>query len=125
MHGTRVDNLTLWQVLKRPEIRFHELGEKAVGYEKEAGEGFGEVIEQLEIEAKYQGYVLRQTAEIERFQKLESQPIPEFFDYQRIRQLRAEAREKLSQYRPKSLGHASRIPGITPADITLVLIHLT
>lgn len=125
LHGTRVDNLTLWQVLKRPEIRFHELGEKAVGYEKEAGEGFGEVIEQLEIEAKYQGYVLRQTAEIERFQKLESQPIPEFFDYQRIRQLRAEAREKLSQYRPKSLGHASRIPGITPADITLVLIHLS
>ncbi len=125
LQENRVDNLTYWQILKRPEIRFRELGENAEEYEKEAGEGFGEVIEQLEIEAKYQGYVQRQNSEIERFQKMESQPIPEFFDYHRIRQLRAEAREKLTQYRPKSLGHASRIPGITPADITVVLIHLT
>jgi tRNA uridine 5-carboxymethylaminomethyl modification enzyme len=116
--------VTLWQFLKRPEVKFGELGQKATDYEREAGEEFGEVIEQLEIEAKYQGYMNRQTAEIERFRKLESEPIPEFFDYTRIKQLRAEAREKLAQYRPKSLGQASRIPGITPADITLVLIHL-
>jgi tRNA uridine 5-carboxymethylaminomethyl modification enzyme len=124
LQNTREGEVTLWQLLKRPEVKFGELGQKATDYEREAGEELGEVIEQLEIEAKYQGYMNRQTAEIARFRKLESEPIPEFFDYTRIKQLRAEAREKLAQYRPKSLGQASRIPGITPADITLVLIHL-
>lgn len=124
LQTTREGDVSLWQLLKRPEVKFGELGQKATDYEREAGEGFREVIEQLEIEAKYQGYMNRQNAEIERHRKLESEPIPDFFDYTRIKQLRAEAREKLSQYRPKSLGQASRIPGITPADITVLLYHL-
>ncbi len=124
LQKTREGDVTLWQLLKRPEVKFGELGQKAEEYKEEAGTGFGEIIEQLEIEAKYQGYMNRQSAEIERFRKLESEPIPDFFDYAKIKQLRAEAREKLAQYRPKSLGQASRIPGITPADISLVLIHL-
>ncbi len=121
---TRDGEISLWQILKRPEVAFRDIRDKALAA------GFGEdlvseeVTEQLEIEAKYQGYMNRQSQEIERFKRLESRPIPAQFNYGIVKQLRAEAREKLLQMKPQSLGQASRIPGITPADITLLLIHL-
>ena len=82
------------------------------------------VAEQVEIELKYEGYIRRQALEVEKFRRLEDKRIPERFDYDRIRHLRFEAREKLARIRPESVGQASRIAGVTPADIQLLLVHL-
>jgi tRNA uridine 5-carboxymethylaminomethyl modification enzyme len=79
---------------------------------------------QVELEAKYAGYIARQAAQIERFGKLESQTIPAHFDYSGVPQLRAEAREKLGRIRPMTLGQASRISGINPADLAVLALYL-
>ena len=83
-----------------------------------------DAIEQVVLEAKYAGYIERQAAQIDRFHKLESKPIPAHFDFVAIPQLRAEAKEKLTRIRPTSLGQASRISGISPADLAVVLLYL-
>ena len=83
-----------------------------------------DALEQVVLEAKYAGYIDRQAAQVERFQRLESRPIPPHFDYAAVPQLRAEAREKLSRIRPANLGQASRISGISPADLAVLLIYL-
>jgi tRNA uridine 5-carboxymethylaminomethyl modification enzyme len=101
-------------VLRRPEAAIAEL---LPGLAKE-------VAEQVEIDVKYEGYIRRQAAEVEKFRRLESQFIPERFDYGKIRHLRNEAREKLRRVRPSSIGQASRIAGVTPADLQLLLVHL-
>jgi tRNA uridine 5-carboxymethylaminomethyl modification enzyme len=80
--------------------------------------------EQVVLEAKYSGYIDRQAAQVERFQKLESRPIPTHFDYTAVPQLRAEAKEKLNRVRPATLGQASRISGISPADLAVLVIYL-
>ena len=80
--------------------------------------------EQVVLEAKYAGYVGRQAAQVERFQRLESRAIPAQFDYAAVPQLRVEAREKLARVRPATLGQASRISGISPADLSVLLIYL-
>src|SRR5262249_57924189 len=80
--------------------------------------------EQVILEAKYAGYVGRQAAQVARFKQLESRPIPPHFDYRAVPQLRAEAKEKLTRIRPATLGQASRISGISPADVAVVLIYL-
>lgn len=82
------------------------------------------VIEQVELELKYAGYIDRQSAQVERFQRLESKPIPSTFDYSAIPQLRHEAREKFHKIRPASLGQASRISGISPADLAVLMLYL-
>jgi tRNA uridine 5-carboxymethylaminomethyl modification enzyme len=78
----------------------------------------------VKIDAKYTGYIGRQTEQVERFRRLEGKRIPPDVDYGAIPQLRAEAREKLDRVRPLSLGQAGRITGISPADIATLLIHL-
>jgi tRNA uridine 5-carboxymethylaminomethyl modification enzyme len=83
-----------------------------------------DAIEQVVLETKYAGYIARQAAQIERFQRLESRPIPAHFDFQAVPQLRTEAREKLTRIRPTSLGQASRISGICPADLAVLLLYL-
>src|SRR5262249_58465007 len=83
-----------------------------------------DVIEQVVLETKYAGYIERQAAQVERFKRLESRPIPAHFDFMAVAQLRAEAKEKLSRIRPTSLGQASRISGISPADLAVLLIYL-
>ena len=83
-----------------------------------------DVIDQVTIEAKYDGYIGRQTDQIERFRRLEDKRIPGDLDYRAIPQLRAEAREKFERVRPQSIGQAGRISGISPADIATLLIHL-
>ena len=83
-----------------------------------------DVVEQVVLETKYAGYIDRQAAQVERFQRLESKPIPPHFDYAALPQLRIEAKEKLAKIRPASLGQASRISGISPADLAVVLIYL-
>src|SRR5262249_29257649 len=81
-------------------------------------------IEQVVLETKYAGYIDRQATQVERFHRLESRPIPPHFDYAAIPHLRAEAKEKLGRIRPASLGQASRISGICPADLAVLLIYL-
>jgi tRNA uridine 5-carboxymethylaminomethyl modification enzyme len=82
------------------------------------------VIEQVVYDVKYSGYVERQKIDIERQKRLAEKKIPDEFDYHSITQLRNEAREKLSKIRPLSLAQASRISGITPADVALLTAHL-
>jgi tRNA uridine 5-carboxymethylaminomethyl modification enzyme len=84
----------------------------------------GDVVEQVVLEAKYSGYINRQAAQVERFQRMESRPIPAHFDYAAVPQLRFEAKEKLSRIRPVSLGQASRISGISTSDLAVLLIYL-
>jgi tRNA uridine 5-carboxymethylaminomethyl modification enzyme len=82
------------------------------------------VIHQVVLEAKYSGYIDRQAAQVERFQRMESRAIPKHFDYLAVPQLRAEAKEKLGRIRPTSLGQAGRISGICPADLAVLLIYM-
>jgi tRNA uridine 5-carboxymethylaminomethyl modification enzyme len=117
-HGP--DSLERW--LRRSETTWEQLCER-----EPALRGWRvspAVIEQVLLEGKYSGYIERQALQVERFQRLESKPIPAHFDYHGVPQLRAEAREKLSRIRPASLGQASRISGITPADLAVVLLYL-
>jgi tRNA uridine 5-carboxymethylaminomethyl modification enzyme len=83
-----------------------------------------DVVDQVVLEIKYAGYIERQAAQVERFHRLESKPIPAHFEYAALPQLRVEAREKLSRIRPTSIGQASRISGICPADLAVLLIYL-
>jgi tRNA uridine 5-carboxymethylaminomethyl modification enzyme len=82
------------------------------------------VAEQLEIQAHYGGYIRRQQAEIERRRSQEQTPLPESFDYGGVRGLSNEVREKLQRHRPATIGQAARISGVTPAAVSLLLIHL-
>jgi tRNA uridine 5-carboxymethylaminomethyl modification enzyme len=84
----------------------------------------GEVAEQVEIQIKYEGYIARQQEEIERQQAHEDQQIPSAFDFEGITSLSFEVRQKLKTHRPQTVGQASRISGVTPAAISLLLIHL-
>ena len=83
-----------------------------------------EVAQQVEMALKYEGYIARQANEVEKFRRLEGKVIPDQFNYGRLKHLRNEAREKLERIRPASIGQASRIAGVTPADIQLLLVHL-
>ncbi len=83
-----------------------------------------DVKEQIEIETKYEGYIQRQTADIEKFKRLETMQIPQTIDYASIIGLTNEARGKLTAIRPISIGQASRISGVSPADVSVLLVHL-
>ena len=83
-----------------------------------------DVIEQVGIEIKYHGYIERQMSQVEAFKKLEKKRIPDNMDYNNIKGLRLEARQKLERFRPVSIGQASRISGVSPADISVLLVYL-
>ena len=83
-----------------------------------------EVRQQIEIEIKYEGYLKRQIQQIERFEKMENRLIPASFDYSKVHSLSSEAREKLIKVKPRSIGQASRIAGVSPADIAVILVFL-
>lgn len=83
-----------------------------------------EVMEQVEIEIKYEGYVQRQEEQVERFEKLEGMEIPENFNFGKLRALSTEGKEKLQRVRPQSIGQASRISGVTPADVSILMVYL-
>ena len=101
-------------LLRRPELRIDDV---RPGLPRA-------VAEQVEIELKYEGYIERQANEVEKFRRLEGKVIPDKFNYDRLKHLRNEAREKLKRIRPASVGQAARIAGVTPADIQLLLVHL-
>ncbi len=112
--------VALKELLKRPEISYQDLI-KLSGAQKEVP---SDVAEQLEIQVKFAGYLEKQEAHVARLEKLEHKRLPEDFDYAQMRGLSREARDKLSQVKPRTMGQASRIPGVTPADISVLLIHL-
>jgi tRNA uridine 5-carboxymethylaminomethyl modification enzyme len=116
------ENETLERWLRRPDIDWLRLCE--IEPSLRSWNAAPDVVEQVTLETKYAGYIDRQAAQVERFHRLESKPIPAHFDYAAVPQLRAEAKEKLGRIRPASLGQASRISGIGPADLAVLLIYL-
>lgn len=112
--------ITLEQLLKRPEITYCKLS----SIDDVSRETPPEVREQVEIQVKYKGYIDRQQEQIDRARKLESTLLPEGLDYFSITGLTTEVREKFSRVQPDTLGQASRIPGVTPAAITVLSIAL-
>jgi tRNA uridine 5-carboxymethylaminomethyl modification enzyme len=107
-------------LLRRPEIDYASLTE-IIG----EGEGVSEkVAEQVEIQAKYSGYLERQQDEIDKTKRHEQTVIPNVIDYAQVRGLSAEVQQKLSDHRPETIGQAGRIPGVTPAAISLLMVHL-
>jgi tRNA uridine 5-carboxymethylaminomethyl modification enzyme len=114
------DNLATW--LHRTETTWEQLCDRAPALrEWDAHPG---VVEQVVLESKYSGYIDRQSTEVERFRRMEHKAIPATFDYAALPQLRKEAKEKLGKIRPASIGQASRVSGITPADLSVLLIYL-
>ena len=117
---TRVDGTTLFEQLRRPDVSWESLAARHDAL-AEIPSSIGRL---LEIRARYEGYIHRQAQQIERFGQMESKLIPSSFDYSRVVGLRNEARQKLSKIAPRSLGQAMRISGVTPADVTVLAIHL-
>ncbi len=113
--------ISLYELLKRPEITYESLA--AVDRERPALPA--EVLEQVNIQVKYEGYIVRQMEQVEKYQKLENKKIPDGLDYDQIGNLRTEARQKLKQVKPLNIGQASRISGVSPADISVLLIYLS
>ncbi|MCR4321258.1 MAG: tRNA uridine-5-carboxymethylaminomethyl(34) synthesis enzyme MnmG [Candidatus Brocadiaceae bacterium] len=113
---------TLTKILSRPDRSFDSL--LAIDDGLRQRQISNEVKEQVEIEVKYKGYIDRQQIQIEKFKKMEDCKIPQGIDYSKIPELRKESRQKLSQIRPISLGQASRISGVSPADISILMIYL-
>jgi tRNA uridine 5-carboxymethylaminomethyl modification enzyme len=106
-------------LLRRPEIDYRKLTAAIGGAVPDNA-----VAEQVEIQAKYAGYLERQHAEIEKARRHEQTPIPNVIDYSAVRGLSSEVSQKLSEFQPQTIGQASRIPGITPAAISLIMVHL-
>ena len=84
----------------------------------------GEIIEQIEIDLKYEGYIQRQVEQIEKFDRFEDQKIPLDYDYAKIKSLSTEGRERLAKVKPESIGQASRISGVTPSDVSILMVSL-
>jgi tRNA uridine 5-carboxymethylaminomethyl modification enzyme len=125
----RDENCSAAELLRRPELCYRDVASLApVGmgeWSEEIGAEQVEQIElQLEVQAKYQGYIERQQREIERHAKQESLKLPADLDYTNVTGLSTEARQRLTSTRPATLGHASRLEGMTPAAVSLLLIHL-
>ena len=118
----RLDGKSLEKILRRPEIDWEGLC--SLSAELASDEIEPRAAAQVEIETKYAGYLKRQEASIRQQHKTEHVVISETFDYDAVPQLRNEAREKLGRVRPSNLGQASRISGITPADLALLMLHL-
>ena len=108
---------TLTEMLKRPRVLYTHLPKGEIELAPNA-------IDEIEASVKYEGYIKRQKSEIERLQRNENTPIPEHLNYERVVGLSNEVKQKLSEARPKSLARASRLPGVTPAAISLLMVHL-
>ena len=112
---------TLAELIKRPELNYELL--EPIDHMRT--ESFSrEIVEQIDINIKYEGYIKRQLKQVEQFKKLETRKIPADIDYDAVPSLRIEAVQKLKQFRPLSIGQASRISGVSPADISVLLVYL-
>ena len=113
--GTKMSEL-----LKRTELNY----EKLAKIDTERPELSQQEQEEVEIQVKYEGYIKMQEAQVEKFKKLETKLLPEDINYEEINGLSLEARQKLNKFKPRSIGQASRISGVSPADISVLLIYL-
>ena len=117
LEGTRVGGTPLLQLLRRPEVTYADVQR----LDPEALTDVA-VARQVEVSAKYEGYIRRMLADVARFKRLEQRLIPDSLDYRAVPGLSTEIRERLAQVRPRSLGQASRIPGVTPAAISILTV---
>ncbi|MBM4033620.1 MAG: tRNA uridine-5-carboxymethylaminomethyl(34) synthesis enzyme MnmG [Planctomycetes bacterium] len=123
------EGLPLLRWLRRPGIAFADIEARDPHLADRVAQASGlcplsQVKEQVEIEVKYEGYIARQQLEVQRLRRMETRPIPEALDYQAIKELSAESRDKLALLRPATLGQASRIAGVSPADLALLMVHI-
>ena len=127
--------ISLAELIRRPELSYEALEELDTGRQEAYRALLGvdttdkitldnEVVEQINIAIKYDGYISRQKQQVEHFQKMEKKQIPDDINYDDVANLRKEARQKLSNIRPTSLGQASRISGVSPADVSVLMIYL-
>jgi tRNA uridine 5-carboxymethylaminomethyl modification enzyme len=107
---------TAYELLRRPEVNYADVAVPPLAT--------AEVAQQIEIQAKYEGYIGRQMEEVSRRAELETRALPADLDYCEVRGLSAEVQQKLNQHRPQTIGQAARISGVTPAAISLLLVHL-
>jgi tRNA uridine 5-carboxymethylaminomethyl modification enzyme len=117
LETTRYGGETLAQLLRRPEVEYKDIPDTRNVLSDD-------IIQQVEIAVKYAGYIARQATEIAKFRNLEHKLIPEGFDYAAVPSLRTEARQKFMKIRPATLGQASRISGVSPADIGILMVWL-
>ncbi len=119
--------MKLFEVAKRPQVRLNELIEEIEGLQKinsDCGRRAGEIIEAAEIAIKYEGYIVREKVMADKIKRLERIKLDENFDYGRLKSISTEARQKLGRIKPESIGQASRIPGVSPSDISVLLIYM-
>lgn len=123
----------LSEIVKRPGINLRDVldieGVESEPFVRHLKNGLDEklrkeIVEQIEIELKYKGYIVRQEQEIDNFKKFESMRIPEDFDFMQVRSLSSEGKERLSRIRPRSIGQASRIGGVVASDVSVLMVHL-
>ena len=121
-HGSALlkTSVSLAELVRRPELDYRMLAE----IDTERGDVSEDVAEQVNISIKYDGYIRRQQQQVRQFKRLEEKRIPEDLDYSQVPSLRIEARQKLSAIRPVSIGQAGRISGVSPADVSVLLIYL-
>jgi len=117
LHATRVGTETLAQRLRRPEVTYTDLSQACTDLAPE-------VTQQVEIALKYEGYIQRQDVEVEKFKTLEDKQIPAWVNYDEVHSLRQEAKQKLGKIRPGTIGQASRISGVSPSDVSILLVWL-
>ncbi|MEY8517704.1 tRNA uridine-5-carboxymethylaminomethyl(34) synthesis enzyme MnmG [Lachnospiraceae bacterium 29-84] len=110
---------TIAELIRRPELCYEDLEEIDPGRPKL----WDDVVEQVNIHIKYDGYIKRQLKQVKEFKRLEHKKLPEHFDYNQVNSLRIEAKQKLNLYQPVSIGQASRISGVSPADISVLLVY--
>jgi len=123
VNSSKVDStVNIAQILKRPEIKFSDI-QKFIEQE-EGSDTLEKISPQVEMEIKYKGYIDRQLSQVKQTKTLESKKIPDDIDYLKIKSISSEAKEKLQEIRPLSIGQASRISGVNPTDISVLLIHL-
>ena len=116
--------ISLTELIRRPELSYQALASIDKGRPEFPADLKEEIENQIDINIKYDGYIKRQLRQVEQFKKMEKRKIPEDIDYDSIQSLRIEAVQKLKEYRPVSIGQASRISGVSPADISVLLIYL-
>ena len=111
------DSISLYNLLKRPEVKISYLINMLDDYSED-------VLEQVEISIKYEGYIKKALKDATKFNELDSKKIPNDIDYSKIKNLASEARQKLDQIRPTSIGQAMRISGVNPVDISLIMVYI-
>ena len=121
-HGTSAltTGTKMSELLKRPELTYMELER----IDKNRPKLSRQEQEEVEIQVKYEGYIKLQEAQVEKFKKLEEKILPEDIDYEKIKGISLEGRQKLNKFKPHSIGQASRISGVSPADVSVLMIYL-